>query len=212
MRNILNTRTVVTVIASAIVCGLLSFAPASTAYKVGDAVADFTVKNTVSGSPVSLYSLPGASRGAIVVFTCNHCPFAKKYEQRIIDLDKKYASKGFPVLAISSNDPTVAPEDAPNLLASRAKEKGYTFPYAFDATQQVAKTFGATKTPHAFLVSKEGGKWVVKYIGAIDDNTDEPENVKNAYLANAVDAVLAGKPVPVTETKAIGCTIKWKNS
>jgi peroxiredoxin len=212
MRNILNSRTVCTVIASAIVCGLLSFAPASTAYKIGDSVADFTVKNTVTGTPVSLYSLPGASKGAIVVFTCNHCPFAKKYEQRIIDLDKKYASKGFPVLAISSNDPTAAPDDAPNLLASRAKEKGYSFPYAFDGTQAVAKAFGATKTPHAFLVSKEGGKWVLKYMGAIDDNTDDASAVKNPYLANAVDAVLAGKAVAVTETKSIGCTIKWKNS
>ena len=212
MRNILKTRTVFTVIATAIVCGLLSFTPASSAYKVGDSVADFTVKNTVTGKPVSLYSLPGATKGAIVVFTCNHCPFAKKYEQRIIDIDKKYASKGFPVLAISSNDPSIAPEDAPALLASRAKEKGYGFPYGYDETQAVAHTFGATKTPHAFLVAKEGGKWVVKYIGAIDDNTDEPENVKTPYLANAIDAVLAGKAVAVTETKAIGCTIKWKNS
>lgn len=212
MRNILRSRTTLTVIASAIVCGLLSFAPAITAYRIGDPVADFTIKNTVTGKPVSLYSLPGATKGAIVVFTCNHCPVAKKYEQRIIDLDKKYASKGFPVLAISSNDPGIAPEDAPNLLASRAKEKGYTFPYAFDGTQDVAKAFGATKTPHAFLVSKEGGKWVLKYMGAVDDNTDEPQNVKTPYLANAVDAVLAGKSVAVTETKSIGCTIKWKNS
>jgi peroxiredoxin len=212
MTHILKSRTVYTVIATAIVCGLLSFRPAATAYKVGDTVADFTVKNTVTGKPVSLYSLPGSTKGAVVVFTCNHCPFAKKYEQRIIDIDKKYAAKGFPVLAISSNDPSAAPEDAPNLLASRAKEKGYSFPYAYDESQAVAKTFGATKTPHAFLVAKEGGKWVVKYIGAIDDNTDEPENVKTPYLANAIDAVLAGKAVAVTETKAIGCTIKWKNS
>ena len=116
------------------------------------------------------------------------------------------------MLAISSNDPSIAPEAAPALLASRAKEKGYGFPYGYDETQAVAHTFGATKTPHAFLVAKEGGKWVVKYIGAIDDNTDEPENVKTPYLANAIDAVLAGKAVAVTETKAIGCTIKWKNS
>jgi glutathione peroxidase-family protein len=212
MKHILNRRTILTVIASAIVCGLLSFAPAGSSYKIGDSVADFTIKNPMTGKPVSLYSLPGATKGAIVVFTCNHCPFAKKYEQRIIDLDKKYASKGFPVLAICPNDPSKAPEDAPNLLASRAKEKGYTFPYAFDGTQEVAKAFGAAKTPHAFLVSKEGGKWVLKYMGAIDDNTDEPQNVKNPYLSNAIDAVLSGKPVAVTETKSIGCTIKWKNS
>ena len=138
--------------------------------------------------------------------------FAKKYEQRIIDLDKKYASKGYPVLAICSNDAAAVPEDAPDQLAARAKQKAYTFPYAYDESQAVAKAFGAAKTPHAFLVNKEGGKWAVKYIGAIDDNTDEPENVKTPYLANAVDAVLAGKAVAVTETKAIGCTIKWKTS
>ena len=212
MKNLLNRSTVFTVIATAIVFGLLSFAPAEKAYKVGDTVADFTLKNTVTGKPVSLYNLPGASKGVIVMFTCNHCPFAKKYEQRIMDLDKKYAAKGFPVLAISPNDPTVAPDDAPDLLAARAKEKNYSFPYAFDETQAVAKAFGAAKTPHAFLVVKENGKWVLKYMGGIDDNADEPESVKKAYLSNAVDAVLAGKTVEVTETKAIGCTIKWKNS
>lgn len=212
MKNLIKSRTVFTVIATAVVCGLLSFAPVSTAYKVGDSVADFTLKNTTNGKPVSLYNLPGATKGVIVMFTCNHCPFAKKYEQRIIDLDKKYASKGFPVLAISPNDPIVAPEDAPDLLAARAKEKKYSFPYAFDETQAVAKSFGAAKTPHAFLVAKEGDKWVLKYMGGIDDNPDEPENVKTPYLANAIDAVIAGKPVAVTEAKAIGCTIKWKNS
>jgi peroxiredoxin len=212
MKNLIKSRTVFTVIATAIVCGLLSFTPASSAYKVGDTVADFTLKNTENGKPVSLYNLPGATKGVIVMFTCNHCPFAKKYEQRIMDLDKKYASKGFPVLAISPNDPIVAPEDAPDLLAARAKEKKYSFPYAFDETQAVAKTFGAAKTPHAFLVAKEGGKWVLKYMGGIDDNPDEPENVKTPYLSNAVDAVLAGKAVAVTEAKAIGCTIKWKKS
>jgi peroxiredoxin len=212
MKKLITGRTALTVISTALVCGLLSFAPTDKAYKVGDSVADFTLKNTETNKPLSLYNLPGATKGVIVMFTCNHCPFAKKYEQRIIDLDKKYASKGFPVLAISSNDPGAAPEDAPNLLAARAKEKNYSFPYAYDESQAVAKAFGATKTPHAFLVAKEGGKWVVKYIGAIDDNTDEPQNVKTPYLANAIDAVLAGKAVAVTETKAIGCTIKWKNS
>ena len=212
MKNILKRSTVFTIIATAIVFGLLSFAPAEKAYKVGDSVADFTLKNTVTGKPVSLYNLPGASKGVIVMFTCNHCPFAKKYEQRIMDLDKKYAAKGFPVLAISPNDPTVAPDDAPDLLAARAKEMKYSFPYAFDETQAVAKAFGAAKTPHAFLVVKENGKWVLKYMGGIDDNADEPESVKKPYLSNAVDAVLAGKAVEVTESKAIGCTIKWKNS
>ena len=212
MKNLLKHRTLLSILATAIVCGLLSFAPAEKAYKVGDTVADFTLKNTVNGKPVSLYNLPGSTKGVVVMFTCNHCPFAKKYEQRIMDLDKKYASLGYPVLAISPNDPKIAPEDAPDLLAARAKEKNYSFPYAFDETQAIAKAFGAAKTPHAFLVVKENGKWVLKYMGGIDDNADEPESVKKPYLSNAIDAVIAGKPVEVTESKAIGCTIKWKQS
>ncbi len=212
MKKIITSRTVFTVIATAIVCGLLSFAPAEKSYKIGDKVADFSLKNVENGKMVSLYSLPGATKGVIVMFTCNHCPFAKKYEQRIMDLDKKYAALGFPVLAISPNDPSIAPDDSYDNLAARAKEKNYSFPYAFDETQGVAKAFGAAKTPHAFLVAKEGDKWVLKYMGGIDDNPDEPENVKKPYLANAIDAVLAGKPVAVTEAKAIGCTIKWKQS
>lgn len=202
---------IASVIASTVVIGFMSFA-ANSSYKIGSEISDFSLKNTVSGKMVSLYGLPGASKGALVIFTCNHCPFAKKYEQRIIELDKKYASKGFPVLAISPNDPSIAPEDAPELLASRAKEKKYTFPYAYDESQEIAHKFGATKTPHAFLVVKENNKWILKYMGAIDDNTDDPAAVKNAYLANAVEAVLSGKPVTVTETKSIGCTIKWKQS
>ena len=212
MKKIINRSTVVTVIATALVFGLLSFSAADKSYKIGDQVADFSLKNTENNQPVSLYSLKGASKGAIVVFTCNHCPFAKKYEQRIIELDKKYASKGFPVLAISSNDPSAVPDDSYANMAARAKDKSYSFPYAFDETQSIARTFGATKTPHAFVVAKENGKWILKYMGAIDDNTDDPSAVKTAYVANAIDAVLAGKAVAVTETKSIGCTIKWKNS
>ena len=200
------------VIATAMVMGLLSFAPADKGYKVGDNVADFTVKSTTDGKSVSLYNLPNSSKGAIVMFTCNHCPFAKQYEQRIMDLDKKYASKGFPVLAISSNDPSIAPEDSYDELGKRAKEKSYSFPYTYDESQNVAHTFGALKTPHAYLVAKEGNKWTVKYIGAIDDNTDEPEKATKHYVADAVDALLAGKAVAVTEAKAVGCGIKWKKS
>jgi peroxiredoxin len=211
MKSIINSKSVVTVMALAVVFALMSFAPAGKGYKIGDTVADFSLKNTVTGKNVSMADYPNA-KGFIVMFTCNHCPFAKKYEQRIMDLDKKYASKGFPVIAISPNDPSVAPEDSYAELGKRAKEKGYTFPYTFDETQTVAQAFGAKATPHAFLVVKENGKLVLRYMGAIDDNTDDEKAAKNHYVSAAIDEVLAGKAVAVTETKSIGCSIKWKQS
>ncbi len=193
-----------------VVAFLMSFASGKS-YKIGDTVADFKLKNTENGKMVSMASYP-AAKGFIIVFTCNHCPFAKKYEQRIINLDKKYAALGYPVIAISPNDPTVTPDDSYEELGKRAKEKGYTFPYTFDETQQVAQAFGATKTPHVFLVNKESGKLILKYAGAIDDNTEDASKVTKNYLADAIAEVIAGKTVTVSETKSVGCTIKWKQS
>ncbi|MCS6991703.1 MAG: thioredoxin family protein [Chitinophagales bacterium] len=183
-------------------------AQTSSGYKIGDKVADFRLKN-VDGSMVSLYEQKEA-KGAIVIFTCNHCPYAKAYEQRIIELDKTYRPKGFPVLAINPNDPKRVPDDSFENMVKRAKEKKYTFPYLFDETQQVARTFGATRTPQVFLLRKSGEDWVVSYIGAIDDNTEDAGAVKNPYVINALEALLKGQEPPVRETKAVGCTIKWK--
>jgi peroxiredoxin len=178
-------------------------------YKIGDKAADFKLKNTVNNKEVSMADYKDA-KGIIVVFTCNHCPFAVKYESRIMDLDKKYRHKGFPVIAISPNDPTVVPDDAPDKMQKLAKEKGYSFPYLFDETQETAKTYGATKTPHVYVLLKEKSDYIVKYIGAIDDNADDAKAVKEKYVENAVDNLLAGKPVTPETTKAIGCGIKWK--
>ncbi|MCS6917430.1 MAG: thioredoxin family protein [Chitinophagales bacterium] len=177
-------------------------------YKIGDAVADFRLKN-VDGKMVSLSDQKEA-KGAIVIFTCNHCPYAKAYEQRIIDLDKQFRPQGFPVIAINPNDPKRVPDDSFEHMVKRAKEKKYPFPYLVDETQQVARTFGATRTPQVFLLNRSGDKWVVSYIGAIDDNTEDAGAVKNAYVINAINALLKGEEPPVRETKAIGCTIKWK--
>src|SRR5215510_8080340 len=129
-----------------------SFAPP--AYKVGDNVKDFKLKN-VDGKMVSLADYQSA-KGFIVVFTCNHCPYAKAYEQRIMDLDKNFRSQGYPVIAISSNDPSTIPDDSYGNMVKRAKEKNYSFPYLFDETQQVAHDFGAMRTPHVFVLSKTG--------------------------------------------------------
>ena len=186
---------------------MFSFTP--TGYKVGDAITDFSLKN-VDGKMVSMSNYKNAN-GFIVVFTCNHCPFAKAYESRIMDLDKKYAAKGYPVIAINPNDPDKSPEDSYDNMIARAKEKNYSFPYVFDATQEVARAFGATRTPHVYVVEKKDGKNILKYIGAIDNNSDEPEKVTERFVEDAVNALIAGKPVPTIETKAIGCTIKWKS-
>jgi peroxiredoxin len=145
-----------------------------------------------------------------VIFTCNHCPYAVKYEQRIIDLDKKYKALGFPVIAINPNDSTVVPEDSYGKMQSRAKEKGYTFPYLYDQTQQVARSYGAMKTPHIYLLAREKGKLVVKYVGAIDNNYEDASKADRKFVEEAIAEIQAGKAVTITGTKAVGCSIKWK--
>jgi peroxiredoxin len=188
---------------------LSSFTPGA-GYKVGDKASDFKLKN-IDGKLVSLSDYKDA-KGAIVVFTCNHCPFAKKYESRIIALDKKYRTKGYPVIAINPNDPGKEPEDSYENMQKIAKQKSYPFPYLFDETQATATAYGATRTPHVYILQKVNSEYVVKYIGAIDDNSDDEKSVKEKYAENAIDALLAGKPVSPDNTKAIGCTIKWKKA
>ncbi len=179
-------------------------------YTVGETAIDFKLKN-VDGKLVSLADFKKA-KGYIVGFTCNHCPLAQAYEQRIIQLHNKYASKGFPVVAINPNDKTRSPEDSYENMVTRAKEKKYPFAYVYDESQEIAKTYGATRTPHVYLLSKTKTGNKVEYIGAIDDNSEEPSQVKETYLSNAIDALLKGKPVTNNTTKAIGCSIKWRKS
>ena len=177
-------------------------------YAVGDEATDFNLKN-VTGEMVSLKNFPDA-KGYIVIFTCNHCPYAKKYEDRIIALDKKYAPLGYPVIAINPNDPEVQPEDSYERMIERAKEKGFTFPYLMDEGQKIYPQYGATKTPHVFVLQKEEGKSIVKYIGAIDNNYEDPNDVSEFYVRDAVDALLKGDNIKTTKTVAVGCTIKVK--
>jgi thiol-disulfide isomerase/thioredoxin len=151
-------------------------------------------------------SFPKA-KGYIIVFTCNHCPYAVMYEDRLNDLAKKYTSKGYQVIAINPNDPAVKPDDSYDKMIVRAKEKSFSFPYLFDEGQKVYPLFGATKTPHVFLLNQDK---IVKYIGAIDNNAEDANAVTEFYLENAISALENGKdPNPAT-TKAIGCSIKVK--
>jgi peroxiredoxin len=175
---------------------------------IGAPMPSTGVKMTnVDGKDVSL-SQVAKPAGTLVVFTCNHCPFAKAWESRIVALGNDYAAKGIGVVAINSNDPAVAPEDGMDTMQQRAKEAGMKFPYVVDATSSVAKAFGATRTPEAFLFDKNGK---LVYHGAVDDNKEDPKAVTNPYLKNALDAVVAGTDVAVKETKSIGCGIKFRS-
>ena len=175
-------------------------------YKVGDVAAGFKLKN-VNNKLVSLSDYKDA-KGFIVIFTCNHCPYAKAYENRIIGLNHKYAPKGYPVIAINPNDPKVEPLDSFEGMQQRAKEKAFTFPYLFDEGQKIYPQYGAKRTPHVFVLQKTNGKNIVRYIGAIDDNYADANDVSHKYVEDAVDALLSNKPVVQTTTVAIGCSIK----
>ena len=184
--------------------------PVNEGYKVGDTVADFRLKN-VDGKMVALSDYKNA-KGAIVIFDCNTCPYSKAYNTRIMALHEKYASKGFPVIAINPNDPLQSAGDSFDRMVEQAKQKGYTFPYLVDESQEVASAFGATNTPHVFIVHRVNQEFKLVYIGAIDDSARDQSGVTRKYVEEAVDNLLQGKPVTSTKTKAIGCTIKWKNA
>ena len=179
--------------------------PITGGYGIGDKATDFSLKN-IDGTFVSLSDYKDA-KGFIVIFTCNTCPYAVMYEDRIIDLHNKYASQGYPVIAINPNDPEVKAGDSQAEMKVRAEEKGFSFPYLFDAGQAVYPQYGATKTPHVYLLDADH---VVKYIGAIDDNPQSTESVGVKYVEAAIAAMDKGMdPRPAT-TKAIGCSIKVK--
>lgn len=173
-------------------------------YKIGDQATDFKLKG-VDGKMHSLADEKKAN-GYIVIFTCNHCPYSVAYEDRIIELHNKYAKKGYPVIAINPNDPEINKDDSFDKMKVRAKEKKFPFQYLFDEGQKVYPVYGATKTPHVYLLNKD--KKVI-YIGSIDD-ASEIKDVKVKYLENAIEANIAGKEISPNVTKAIGCGIKAK--
>ena len=171
-------------------------------------VQDFSLKST-DGKLLSLNQYPDA-KGFIVVFTCNHCPFARLYPERMNALNARYSKLGVPLIAISSTDTISYEEDGFADMMKYARDAHFNFPYLFDADQSVAKNFGAQKTPHAYVIWKENNQWVVKYNGAIDDNGAEPEKVRTSYVSDAVEACLAGKEVAVKEMRSIGCQIYFR--
>jgi peroxiredoxin len=187
-----------------IASSLVSFAIAAGGYKPGDTASDFSLKN-VDGKAVSLKDYNNV-KGFIVLFTCNHCPYAKMYEDRIIALDAKY-KKDYPLIAINPNDPAVEPDDSLDEMKKRAVAKGFKFPYLFDEGQKIFPLYGATKTPHVYLLDKNR---VVQYIGAIDDSPQDENSVQKKYLENAIASLNQGKEINPNVTKALGCSIKVK--
>ncbi|HMJ69472.1 MAG TPA: thioredoxin family protein [Cyclobacteriaceae bacterium] len=189
---------------------LLAFSPAKNGYDVGDTAADFKLKN-VDGKMVSLADYKSA-KGFIIAFDCNTCPVSKAYNERIQALNEKYSSKGFPLIAINPNSPDLSSGDSFDEMVRYSKKKGYAFPYLYDESQATVRAFGATNTPHIFILTKDGNDYKVAYIGAIDDNSRSENGVKTRYVEDAVEALLAGKAVEKSKTKAVGCGVKLKNS
>lgn len=186
---------------------LTAASPVTPGHGVGETVADFRLKN-VDGKMVALSDYRDV-KGVILIFDCNTCPYSKAYNDRILDLHKNFAPKGFPVMTINSND---GAGDSFDDMVSRAKRKNYGFPYLYDDTQRVATAFGATNTPHVFLLERKGNRFVVAYIGAIDNSPRNASHADKKYVEDAVNALISGSSVPVEKTKAVGCGIKWKDA
>jgi len=175
---------------------------------IGDAMPMKDVKMTgVDGKSVTLASVAG-KKGTLVVFTCNHCPWAKMWQTRVTEIGNAAGKVGIGMVAVNANDPAEYPEDGMDGMKTRAKDLGIKFPYVVDATSDLARTFGASRTPEAFLFDA-GGKLV--YHGTVDDSPKDASAVKDAYLKDAVNAVSSGKTVTTAETKSMGCSIKFRS-
>lgn len=177
--------------------------------KPGDTIPA-SVKNvkmlSVTGHQLSIADVKGP-KGTLVIFSCNSCPWVKAWETRIAEVGNWAQKQGIGVIMINPNDPAKNPEDSYEVMQQRAKERGFEFPYVVDATSDVARAFGATHTPEFFLFDATGK---LVYTGALDDNARNPEAVKEQYVKNAIEALLAGRPIPVAQTRSIGCTIKFR--
>ena len=172
---------------------------------LGSQALDFNLKG-VDGKSHSLKDFADC-KALVVVFSCNHCPYVKDYEDRMVQVQKDYSGKGVTLVAINSNDDQDYPEDNFENMVRRSKEKGFNFPYLRDETQEIARRYGAICTPHIFAFDR--GR-VLQYKGRIDDNRN-PVAVTTSDLRNALDAILAGRKPSVQETRPFGCSIKWKN-
>lgn len=168
---------------------------------------DFNLPDTISGRLLSLNELKG-DIATVIMFICNHCPYVKHVNRQIVQIAKDYSDKGVRLIAISSNDVVNYPEDSPSLMKQTALELGYSFPYLYDETQEVAKAYQAACTPDFFVYDKE---LKLAYRGQLDDS--RPGNtipVTGKDIRNALDFVLKNQPVSGEQRPSIGCNIKWK--
>ena len=170
---------------------------------------NFPLKN-VDGKMVSPADYPDA-KGFILIFTCNHCPFAKLYPPRFNQLQQQFKTLRVPLFAVSSTDTVEYEDDGFLQMIEKSRKEKFDFPYLMDGTQDLARQFGAQKTPHAYVIWKVQGKWQIQYDGAIDDNGANPEKVERSYVKEAVESLLSGKPVKEAKTASIGCQIYFRN-
>lgn len=175
--------------------------------EIGQIAPDFVLPG-VDGETHRLSDLLRDHRAVAVIFSCNHCPYVRAWEGRMIALQREYGPRGVALVAINPNDATRYPDDSFDAMRQRTQDEGFNFRYLHDESQEVARAYGAERTPHVYLLDGDG---VLRFRGAIDDNYEQPDAVQRAYLRDALDAVLAGVTPPVETTPAVGCTIKWRN-
>lgn len=172
-------------------------------------ITDFSLLNT--NDSIFKLSQNKSIKGYIVIFTCNHCPFAQLYSARLNELNKRFKPLGVPLIAINSMDSLIYDEENFDQMKQKVVNSGFSFPYLWDREQQVGQQFGATHTPQAFVIWKEGDLWHIKYKGLIDDNGEQPEKAK-PFVANAVDELLQNKPVSDPFTQSFGCKIFYRST
>tara|TARA_B100001750_G_C15518290_1_gene609179 strand:+ start:4190 stop:4720 length:531 start_codon:yes stop_codon:yes gene_type:complete len=175
------------------------------ALSIGEQSVEFQLPG-VDGNNYSLADYSNKS-AVVVIFSCNHCPYVQAWEERIIQIQKDFESNGVQLLVISANDAEQYPDDGFPAMKERAKAKGFNFPYLFDESQEIAKAYGAERTPEVFVFDSNQ---TLQYHGTIDDNYENPEAVTKTYLRDAIDAIAEGNKPAVNQTDPVGCTIKWK--
>jgi peroxiredoxin len=174
----------------------------------GDIALNFTLPAT-DGQTYTLREVARDAKAVVLVFTCNHCPYARAWEDRINAIARDYAPLGVRLFAINSNNALVSPSDSWENMIQRAHEKQFVFPYLYDESQDVARFYGAERTPEVFIFNAAGS---LRYHGAPDDNYEDEQAVQHHYVREALDAILADQKAPTPETKPVGCTIKWKKA
>lgn len=177
----------------------------ATQLKIGDMAPPFTGLPGTDGRPHSLQEF-ASSPLLLVVFSCNHCPYAQAWEGRLLQLAKDYAMKGMATVIINPNDTANYPDDRMDRMKERARAKNYPCPYVRDDSQEVAHAYGALVTPHLYLFDRQRR---LIFQGRVDDNWQEPAKAKKHFAQEAIEAALQGKPVPTPTTSVIGCTVKW---